>query len=103
MDKISLLEPIDWNMGEFFVLAKFQGTGVAQCVAREIFKKYPGKWSIAVMPENIKALKFWRKIIAEVSLSKYTEVFKTVDELKNEKNPEPDAMNIFTFGEPHVE
>jgi predicted acetyltransferase/RimJ/RimL family protein N-acetyltransferase len=67
LDKMHVIEPVDWNMGEFFVLAKFQGKGVASTVARKIFKEYPGKWSIAVMPENIKALKCWRKIISEAS------------------------------------
>ena len=92
-----LLEPVDWNMGEFFVLAKFQGKGIASIVAREIFKEHPGKWSIAVMPENIKAVKFWRKIISEASYGDYTEVFKTEDELRNAENPDPYAMNVFTF------
>jgi len=54
-------------MGEFLVLAKFQGKGIASIVVKEIFKEHPRKWSIAVMPENIKALKFWRKIISEAS------------------------------------
>lgn len=97
LDKMYLLEAVDWNMGEFFVLAKFQGKGIASQVAREIFEKHPGKWSVAVMPENIKAIKFWRKIIAEVSRRNYTEVFKTENELKTVENPDPYAMNIFNF------
>ena len=50
---MQLLEPVDWNMGEFFVLAKFQGQGVGSQVAKQIVKEHPGKWSVAVMPENI--------------------------------------------------
>ena len=49
------------------------------------------------MPENIKALKFWRKAIIHVSGNKFTEIFKTGEELKTVKNPDPYAMNIFTF------
>lgn len=97
LDKMPVLEPVDWNMGEFFVLAKFQGKGIANTVAREILQKHPGKWSIAVMPENIKAVKFWRKIISAVSKGGYTETFKTEDELRTAENPEPYAMNVFTF------
>ncbi|HXH55395.1 MAG TPA: GNAT family N-acetyltransferase [Gammaproteobacteria bacterium] len=97
LDKMTLLEPVDWNMGEFFVLAKFQGKGIANAVARQIFKKYRGKWSVAVMPENIRAVKFWRKIIAEVSEENYTEIFKTADELKSVENPDPYAMSILSF------
>ena len=37
---------------------------------------YPGKWSVAVMPENIKALKFWRKAIILATGNKFTEMKK---------------------------
>jgi predicted acetyltransferase len=97
LDKTHLLEPVDWNMGEFFILAKFQGKGIASTVARKIFKEHHGKWSIAVMQENIKAVKFWRKIISDASHGNYREVFKASDELTNPKNPNPYAMNEFTF------
>jgi predicted acetyltransferase len=97
LDKIHLLKPVDWNMGEFFVLAKFQGKGIASQVAKQIFKEHPGKWSVAVMPENVKAVKFWRKIISDVSRGEYTEVFKTEDELRTIENPDPYAMNVFSF------
>ena len=97
LDKIHLLEPVDWNMGEFFILAKFQGKGIGSKVAQEIFKIHPGKWSVAVMPENIKAVNFWRKIITNVSGGNYTEIFKTVDELRTVANPDPYAMNYLTF------
>jgi predicted acetyltransferase len=97
LDKVCLFELVDWNMGEFFVLAKFQGKGVASIVSREIFKEHPGKWTVAVMPENIKAVKFWRKIISDVTYQCYGEVFKTADELKTLDNPDPYPMNIFTF------
>ena len=65
LDTMHLLEPVDWNMGEFFVLAKFQGKGLASIVVKEIFKEHPGKWS--------------------------------EDELRYAENPDPYAMNVFTF------
>ena len=97
LDKMHFLEPVDWNMGEFFVLAKFQGTGIASEVAKQIFKGHSGKWSVAVMPENNKAVKFWRKIISDVSRGEYTEAFKTEDELRTIENTDPYAMNFFSF------
>ncbi|HHF7372274.1 TPA: GNAT family N-acetyltransferase [Legionella anisa] len=100
LDKEFLLEAVDWNMGEFFILKKFQGKGVATYVAHNILKENPGKWSVAVMPENIKAVNFWRKIISTAVMENYIEVFKTEDELKTPDNPEPYAMTIFTF---HIE
>ena len=97
LDKVQLIDTVDWNMGEFFILAKFQGKGVASTVALKIFKKHQGKWSVAVMPENIKAVKFWRKVASQVSSDSYSEVFKTAEELKTSENPEPYSMIIFTF------
>lgn len=96
IDKEQLLEPVTWNMGEFFILAKFQGKNIANIVATQIFKDHPGKWSVAVMPENIKAVKFWKKAIITVCQA-YDEVFKTASELRTLQNPDPYSMNIFTF------
>jgi predicted acetyltransferase len=35
LDKTHLFEPVDWNMGEFFILAKFQGKGIASTVVKK--------------------------------------------------------------------
>lgn len=95
LDKMKLFQPVDWNMGEFFVLAKFQGMGVADSIVLQIFKDYPEKWSVAVMPENIKAVRYWRKIISHVTNENYFEIFKAEDELRSKENPDPNAMIIF--------
>jgi predicted acetyltransferase len=97
LDKKQLSDRIDWNMGQFFLAAKFQGKGISQAVAREVFKTHPGKWSVAAMPENIKAVKFWRKLIGELSRGHYTEIFKTANELRSADNPDASAMMILNF------
>ena len=33
-----------WNIGEFFIIAKFQGQGIASRVAQKIFTIHAGKW-----------------------------------------------------------
>lgn len=43
INKICSIETVDWNMGEFFILAKFQRSGLGTIVANETFKKFPGK------------------------------------------------------------
>jgi predicted acetyltransferase len=65
-------------MGEFFILAKFQGKGVAQYVAHQLWNMHPGLWEIPVIPENIKALKFWRKAVSRFSHGDYLEKVYTV-------------------------
>ena len=67
---------------------------MATIVAYDIFKEHPGRWSVAVMPENTKATSFLRKVISAVVMENYTETFKTADELKTPDNPDPYAMNI---------
>lgn len=96
LDKIQLLETVDWNMGEFFILAKFQGKNVATIVAKQIFNDHPGKWSVAVMPENVRAVKFWKKAILTVGET-YNEVFNTADQLRTLENSDPHSMIVFTF------
>ncbi len=49
------------------------------------------------MPENSGAVKFWRKIISEVSLGQFNEVSKTAEELITPDNPDPYAMIVFSF------
>jgi predicted acetyltransferase len=48
----------NWNMGEFFIIAKFQGGGIATRVAQEIWNMHPSKWEVSVIPNNKSALKF---------------------------------------------
>ncbi len=63
----------DWNMGEFFILAKFQGKGIAQYVAHQLWGMHPGIWEVSVIPENIKALNFWRQAVSKVTHGNYEE------------------------------
>lgn len=97
IDKFCAIEAVDWNMGQFFILAKFQQTGLGLTVARKIFKKFPGKWSVGAMSENTRAVAFWRKLISEVSRGNYTEQLKTSEELKTKDHPEPYPMIIMIF------
>ena len=69
----------EWNMGEFFVLARFQRAGVAQKVAHQIWVSHPGIWEVSVIPDNTPALHFWRKVIADYTNHNYTEEVKDVD------------------------
>lgn len=68
-----------WNMGEFFILAKFQGKGLGQLVASEVWRMHRGLWEISVIPENKKGLHFWRKTISNFTNGNYKEEIKTID------------------------
>jgi predicted acetyltransferase len=90
INKLGTTADVDWNMGEFFVLAKFQGQGFGQQIAYDIFKKYPGVWEVASMPENTKAVSFWRAVV-----SKFTDNF--VEQKVISEQPEPHPMIVLRF------
>lgn len=77
-------ETVDWVMAEFFIMAKFQGHGVGAKISEEIWKMHPGKWEAHVIPENTKALDFWRSVMARFTSGCYQEALKTVDYDKNQ-------------------
>lgn len=64
--------------GEFFIVAKFQGKGIGQQAAHYIWQQFPGLWEVAVIPENIPALRFWRKAVSNFTSKQYDEVLKKV-------------------------
>ncbi|MGV2432918.1 MAG UNVERIFIED_CONTAM: hypothetical protein LVQ98_06445 [Rickettsiaceae bacterium] len=68
----------NWNMGEFFIIAKFQGQGIAPRVAKEIWNMHPGKWEVSVIPNNKSALNFWGKAISEFTSGTFNKQIKEV-------------------------
>ncbi|WPY00714.1 GNAT family N-acetyltransferase [Candidatus Trichorickettsia mobilis] len=68
----------NWNMGEFFIIAKFQGQGIAYQIAKEIWSMHPGKWEVSVIPNNKSALKFWEKAISEFTSKIFNKKIKDV-------------------------
>ncbi|MCP4923688.1 MAG: GNAT family N-acetyltransferase [bacterium] len=60
-----LNEDIDWCLAEFFVLRKFQGTGVAEKAVKCLFEKFKGLWEITVPPENTRSRNFWKKTLRD--------------------------------------
>lgn len=54
-----------YDVGEFFVLGKFQGLGVGKQTAHKLFKIFRGSWRLSQLPENKPAVIFWRKVIGE--------------------------------------
>lgn len=92
INKVGTEPNTDWNMGEFFILAKFQGKGIAQQVANMVWQQFPGRWEVLVIPEMIYALKFWRKSINQFTSGHYTEEYKLVRFDRDQPN-----RFVFTF------
>lgn len=90
IDRGGSSEQIDHQIGEFFILRKFRGDGIAYRAAREIFSKHPGNWEVMAIKDNIPAIKFWERTIAEISKGEYrkTSEFHHTD------------MEVFRFSNP---
>jgi predicted acetyltransferase len=78
INKIGSTEDSDWKMDQFFILGKFQGTGVGKNVAWQIFDKFPGTWETAAIPENTSAIGFWQRVINNYSKGNFTQEKKTI-------------------------
>lgn len=78
LNKVVTSPETDWNMGEFFILAKFQDQGIGGEVAHQIWDRHPGLWEISVIPENKSALVFWNKTISRYTEDQYTKERKTL-------------------------
>ena len=57
-------QPLDHNMGEFFIMRKHRRGGVASAAVRAILTERPGRWEIAVVLRNTGALAFWPRAVA---------------------------------------
>jgi predicted acetyltransferase len=73
-----------YRIGEFFIIAKFQGQDIAEQVAHQIWRLYSGPWELTVIPENQKALNFWRKSVGSFTANKYSEELVLVDHDKHQ-------------------
>ncbi|MBE0411781.1 MAG: GNAT family N-acetyltransferase [Anaerolineales bacterium] len=60
---------------EFFVLRKYRRKGVGRYVAREVFNRYPRRWEVAQVVNDVEAQAFWRRIIDEYTHGQFEEHF----------------------------
>jgi len=97
INKIGSTPEVDWNMGEFFVISKYQGKGVGRYVAEQIFKKFSGIWEVMQIPENKGAIAFWEKVINHYSKGKFQKNQKIIAE------PTPHPMLVLTFNSSTLE
>jgi predicted acetyltransferase len=67
-------------MAQFFVLRKYRRRGVASAAARAVFDRFPARWEVGELPENLPAQAFWRGLIAQYSGGQYTDQYIKDDE-----------------------
>ena len=91
INKIGSTPDVDWNMGEFFIVSKFQGMGIGRYVAEHIFNQFPGIWETSQIPENTAAIDFWDKVITRYSDGQFEKALKIIPE------PKPHPMIVLKF------
>ena len=82
IDKVGSVPETDWNMGEFFIVSKFQGKKVGSFVACQLFDQFPGKWEVMQIPENKPAILFWKKVIELYTQGCFHDTLKPIPRLK---------------------
>jgi predicted acetyltransferase len=91
INKLGSTSDVDWNIGEFFIVSKFQGKGVGRYVAEQVFNQFPGVWETSQIPENTAAIEFWDRVVSQYSHGQFEKTLKTVPE------PKPHPMIILKF------
>ena len=54
-----------WDMAEFFVVRGYRRQGIGTAIAHDIWKRFPGPWTVRVMQKNHSAANFWNRAISE--------------------------------------
>jgi predicted acetyltransferase/catechol 2,3-dioxygenase-like lactoylglutathione lyase family enzyme/RimJ/RimL family protein N-acetyltransferase len=113
----------NWNLAEFFILSKFQRTGIGQIASHILFDKHHGLWEVAVIPENRQALCFWQQSITQYTKDKFKKdkinvdfdinqpkriifSFKSLEKVKDEPihiTPQISGMNHITLAVKDIE
>ena len=60
-----------WDIGQFFVLRKFKRRRIGREAFRLSVSGKPGRWLTRVVIGNEGALKFWRRVIGEITDETY--------------------------------
>gem|GEM_PF-1138355 len=92
INKVGSTPDVDWNIGEFFIVSKFQGKGVGRYVAEQVFNQFAGVWEASQISENKPAIEFWDRIISRYSNGQFEKTLKIVLESK----PHPMVILKFT-------
>jgi predicted acetyltransferase len=67
------------DMAEFFVLRKYRRTGVGRGAAREVLRRFPGRWTVRQQLVNPVATEFWRAAIPYPFTERTTETERVME------------------------
>ncbi len=67
-------DPAVHDILDFFIVRKYRRHGVGTTVATRIFDRCAGKWEVREHTRNRAAQIFWRRVIADYTAGRYTEL-----------------------------
>lgn len=53
------------EMSEFYTFPKFRRGGIGLDFARQVLRRFPGRWTLSEFRESAGAVAFWKKVIAD--------------------------------------
>ncbi len=68
----------------FFVARAYRRRGLGEAMAREIFRRWPGRWQVLEIRANPDAQRFWRRVIGDITNGAYDERWITDREIVQE-------------------
>lgn len=71
-------------LNSFFVVRGARRSGVGLRIAREVIARHPGPWEIPFQDDNAVAVRFWRRVAADVADAAWAE----------ERRPVPDRPEL---------
>jgi predicted acetyltransferase len=67
-------DQVTHHVAEFFIMRKFRRMKIGQHAAWSIFDRFPGRWFVSEVEENLPAQAFWRRIIGEYTGGNFQDV-----------------------------
>ena len=62
------------DVAEFFVMRKYRRHRAGEGMATQLFRRFPGRWQVREMQENLPAQAFWRTIIRRYTGGRFDEI-----------------------------
>jgi predicted acetyltransferase len=60
-------------LSSFFVVRAVRRTGIGSRAVREVVGRHPGAWEVPFQDNNLAAVRFWRRVAAEIAGDAWTE------------------------------
>ncbi|MEU7647179.1 GNAT family N-acetyltransferase [Streptomyces huasconensis] len=71
-------------LNSFFVVRGARRAGIGLRAVQEVVAKHPGPWEVAFQERNVAAVRFWRRVAADIAGDAWTE----------ERRPVPDRPDL---------